>query len=115
MAFAACRESFGFPVNLPAVATPVVTHLPQWVVMDVTVPSIDALRVRRALACCAGTGVLRCVPRLDENRVRLEVRLPAHMSADVMHCVMECVPTGEVGHLLSWRCHLRRHGLSNGG
>lgn len=113
MAFAAYCESFGVPVNLPD-QPPVVIHLPQWVVMDITVPSVDAMRVRRALAGCPGAGVLRCIPRLDEHRVRLEVRLPAHMTADVLHCVMVCVPTGEVGHLLSWRCHLRRRGLSSG-
>ena len=113
MAFAAYCESFGVPVNLPD-QSPVGTHLPQWVVMDITVPSVDAIRVRRALASCPGTGVLRCIPRLDEHRVRLEVRLPAHMTADVLHCVMGCVPTGEVGHLLSWRGHLRRRGLSSG-
>ena len=113
MAFAAYCESFGVPVHLP-IKPSVVTPLPQCVVMDITVPSCDALRVRRALASCPGTGVLRCIPRLDEHRVRLEVRLPAHMTAEVMHCVMLCVPDGEVGHLLSWRCHLRRHGLSSG-
>jgi hypothetical protein len=115
MAFAAYCESFGVSTTPPAVPTSaVVTHLPKWVVMDVTVPSVDALLVRRALARCPGAGVLRCIPRLDENRVRLEVRLPAHMADEVMHCVMVCVPTGEVGHLLSWRCHLRRHGLNSG-
>jgi hypothetical protein len=53
--------------------------------------------------------VLRCIPRLDENRVRLEVS-PAHMADG--HALRDgSACPGEVGHLLSWRCHLRRHGL----
>lgn len=115
MAFAAYCETFGTMANRPAVArSTVVTRLPPWVVMDVTVPSCDAVLVRRALAHCPGAGVLRCIPQLNENRVRLEVRLLAHTTQAVMQCVMACVPSGEVGHVLSWRSHLRRHGLNSG-
>ena len=115
MAFAAYCETFGMMVNRPAVGrSAVVTRLPPWVVMDVTVPSCDAVLVCRALARCPGAGVLRCIPRLDENRVRLEVRLPADTTQAVMQCVMACVPSSEVGHVLSWRSHLRRHGLNSG-
>ena len=115
MAFAAYCETFGMTVNRPAVEPgAAVNRPPGWVVMDVTVPSCDAVLVRRALAHCPGAGVLRCIPQLNENRVRLEVRLPAHTTQAVMQCVMACVSSGEVGHVLSWRNHLRRHGLNNG-
>ena len=115
MAFAAYCETFGMMANHPSVRPEgAAAYLPPWVVMDVTVPSCDAVLVRRALARCPGAGVLRCIPRLDENRVRLEVRLPAHTTQAVMYCVMVCVSSGEVGHVLSWLSHLRRHGLNNG-
>ena len=115
MAFAAYCETLGMMANRPVVRpNAVITYLPPWVVMDVTVPSCDAVLVRRALAHCPGAGVLRCIPQLNENRVRLEVRLPAHTTQTVMQCVMACVPSGEVGHVLSWRSHLRRHGLNSG-
>ena len=115
MAFAAYCETFGTMANGPAVRPKaVVICLPQWVVMDVTVSSCDAVLVRRALAYWPSAGVLRCIPQLNENRVRLEVRLLAHTTQAVMQCVMACVPSGEVGHVLSWRSHLRRHGLNSG-
>ena len=69
--------------------------------------------IARVLVCwCAG--VLRCIPQLNRNRARPEVRLPAYTTQAVMQCVMACVPSGEVGHVLSWRSHLRRHGLNSG-
>ena len=109
MAYAAYRESLG------SIASHCVPSPGRgWVVMDITVPSGDALRVRRALVTCGGAGILRCIPRLDEGRVRLEIRLPAVMTGEVMHCVMGCVPDGEIGHPTSWRSHLRRHGLTHG-
>ena len=108
MAYAAYRELLGPVFSAQPVAAPV------WQVMDVTVPSRDALAVRRAVAACLGAGILRCIPRLDEQRVRLEIRLPASLAGDVMHRVMVCVPDGEIGHLMSWACHLQRHHLSAG-
>lgn len=106
MAYAAYRESFG----LVAAQLPPEPSV-QWMVLDVTVPSCDAAALRCALAACPQTGVLRCIPRLDEHRARLEIRLPAAMVAEVMHQVMTCLPGGEIGHLIPWRCHLQRHGL----
>ena len=115
MAFAAYCETFGMMANHPSVRTDAAAaYLPPWVVINVTVPSCDAVLVRRALAHLPGSGVLRCIPQLDENRVRLEVCLPAHTTQEVMQCVMACVSSGEVGNVLSWRSHLRRHGLNNG-
>ncbi|EJL86576.1 hypothetical protein PMI15_01423 [Polaromonas sp. CF318] len=110
MAYAAYCESFGLTPSLH-VPRPVAVR---WVVMDVTVRSRDALRVRRALVNCAGAGILRCIPQLDEHRARLEIRLTAHSTAEVMDCVMACVPDGVIGPLVSWRRHLQRRGLSHG-
>ena len=108
MAYAAYRESFGLvAVRLPA------EPLTQWMVLDVTVPSCDAAALRCALAACPQTGVLRCIPKLDEHLVRLEIRLPQAMVSEVMHHVMCCVPGGEIGHLMPWRCHLQRHNLDH--
>ena len=109
MAYAAYCESFGLT---PSRAAP----LPriQWTVMDVTVRSCDALAVRRALVNCAGAGIVRCIPKLDEHQVRLEIRLPESMAAEVMHRIMVCVPDGVIGPLVSWRRHLERHGLGHG-
>lgn len=50
MAYAAYRE----PPGLVRVSNTTVGML------DVTVASVDAFRVRRALAACKGVGVLRC-------------------------------------------------------
>ncbi|WP_411884541.1 hypothetical protein [Polaromonas sp. YR568] len=77
-------------------------------------PSRDAIWVRRALVNCEGVGILRCIPQLDEHQVRLEIRLPSHSAAEVMDCVMGCVPGGMIGPLISWCRHLQRHGLSHG-
>ena len=49
-----------------------------WMVLDVTVHGCDAFKVRHALGTCADCAVLRCVP------------------------------DGELGHLMSWACHLQR-------
>ncbi|SFC14707.1 hypothetical protein SAMN05216344_1107 [Polaromonas sp. OV174] len=110
MAYAAYREAFGISVVRPESKPG-----PAWVVLDITVPSGSAALMRRALVRCPGAGILRCIPRLLEQRVRLEVRLPAHRVHEVMHCVMGCVPDGEIGRLASWREHLARHGLDHGG
>lgn len=114
MAYAAYRE--------PPGATPVVRDA-TFHVLDVTVASVDACRVRRALAACAGVGVLRCEPLLHAQaawehaapRVRLMVRLPPSRYAEVLHGVLTCVPDGEIGPLTSWRAHLRRCGVAYGG
>ncbi len=92
-------------------------------VLDVTVPSVDACRVRRGIAECEGVGVLRCEPLMRVNaasasgapRARLMIRLPLESYASVVHCLLECAPDGEIGHLTSWRDHLQRCGLANGG
>ena len=105
MAYAAYCDSFGLVAVQPVVKPTV------WMVLDVTVCSCDAATLRRAVAACPQTEVLRCIPRLDEHRVRLEIRLPGTMVAEVMHRVMLCVPDGEIGHLMPWCCHLQRHGL----
>lgn len=110
MAYAAYCESFGLVPSL-SLPRPGATR---WVVMDVTVHSRDAVWVRRALVNCEGAGILRCIPKLDEHQVRLEIRLPAQAAAGVMDCVMGCVPDGVIGPLLSWHRHLQRHGLSHG-
>lgn len=114
MAYAAYRE--------PPGATPAVRET-AFHVLDVTVASVDACRVRRSLAACEGVGVLRCEPLLHPHaacehaapRVRLMVRLPLSRSAEVLHAVLACVPDGEIGALTSWRAHLRRCGVTHGG
>lgn len=92
-------------------------------VLDLTIPSFDSFRVRRALSTCKGVGVLRCEPLLHPGgaygnaspRVRLLVRLPASSYVSVLHEVLECVPDGEIGHLTDWRRHLQRQGIAYGG
>lgn len=92
-------------------------------VLDVTVPTVDACRVRRGIASCKGAGVLRCEPLPHAHatcasaapRARLTIRLPADSYADVLHCLLECAPDGEIGHLASWREHLRQCGVAHGG
>jgi hypothetical protein len=88
-------------------------------VLDVTVTCADALRVRQSIARCPDAGVVRCEPLLHERssqesdapRVRLMIRLPLASYAQVLHCLIEAVPSGEVGRLVSWRDHLTRCGL----
>lgn len=114
MAYAAYREMLGATlVRLPASQRPSQAG-PQWVVLDITVHSCDALRARRALVDCPDTAVLRCIPLVDDKRVRLEIRLEEHMADEVMHRVMACLPDGEIGHLTTWRQHMQRHGLTHG-
>lgn len=81
MAYAAYRESFG---AIATASSPPLRAGLDWAVLDVTVPSRDALRVRRALVNYPQVGVLRCIPQLEEQRARLEIRLPAHLAQDVM-------------------------------
>ena len=89
-------------------------------VLDITVALVDACRLRRELACCDDVGVLRCEPLLhrspacdhDGRRARLTVRFSTAHYADVLRCVLGCVPDGEIGPRLTWRAHLERRGYS---
>ncbi len=71
--------------------------------MTVTVDACEASLVRRALATCVGVGagavIQRCSPQKD-HRVKLEIRFPAGHSHEVMHEVLESVPSGEVGSII---------------
>jgi hypothetical protein len=115
MAYAAYREHPGVVRQRAAAAT-------SFHVLDVTVTCADALCVRRSIACCADAGVVRCEPLLHESgsqesdgpRVRLMIRLPITSYAEVLHRLIECVPSGEIGRLVSWRDHLTRCGLRHG-
>ncbi|RZL45459.1 MAG: hypothetical protein EOP74_01375 [Variovorax sp.] len=114
MAYAAYRDHV-------VAATRVETTV--FMVLEVVVPSINACCVRRGIATCGGAGVLRCEPIIRPNascdsaasRVRLMIRLPTQSYAAVLHCLLECAPDGEIGHLMSWREHLRRQGVAFGG
>ena len=113
MAYAAYRE---YPGTLLALASA------QFYVLDVTVACADGLYVRRALGCLRDVGVVRCEPLLHIHhacesvapRVRLMVRLPLAMYAQVLHSLLEVVPSGEVGQLMAWSDHLARCGLCHG-
>jgi hypothetical protein len=112
MAYAAYRESFG--ANNPPALQAVHVLDRQLVVLDLTVPSGEAFRVRRLLAGCADTGVVRCIPRPHDSLVLLEIQLPADRVQEVLHLVMTLIPSGEVGALTSWKHHLTTHGLTHG-
>ncbi len=47
-------------------------------------------------------------------RVRLMIRLPLASYAQVLHGLIEAVPSGEIGRLITWREHLVRRGLCHG-
>ena len=91
-------------------------------VLDVTVACTDAACVRRNVALVDDTGVVRCEPLLHDDgtqesvapRVRLMIRLPIARYTDLLHRLIECVPSGEIGRLVSWREHLARCGLRDG-
>ncbi|MDM0009865.1 hypothetical protein QTI51_34210 [Variovorax sp. J22G73] len=118
MAYAAYREHPG----VPRMHAPMNNHPSPFYVLDVTVCCADALRVRRSIAGCPDAGVVRCEPLLhgccsqesDAPCVRLMIRLPLARYADVLHRLIECVPSGEIGRLVSWREHLARCGLRHG-
>lgn len=112
MAYAAYCESFN-ALNGQVTAAPS-GCAKKLMVLDVTVPSCDAFKVRRLLASCPQAGVLRCIPRLRDRTVVLEIQLPAEWVEDVMHVLMTAVPTGEMGALHSWRDHLSSHGMTHG-
>ena len=115
MAYAAYRDDLAFSVRSSVVATQI--H-----VLDVVVSCADACRVRRAVARCPGAGVVRCEVLLNERsstendapRVRLMVRMALSSYAQVVHALLEAVPSGELGRLVSWRNHLQRCGLRYG-
>ena len=117
MAYAAYREH---PVAV--VRSPIAPRTTQFHVLDVTVCCADALRVRRSIAACAEAGVVRCEPLLhacssqesDAPCVRLMIRFPTARYAELLHRLIECVPSGEIGRLMSWRDHLARCGLRHG-
>jgi hypothetical protein len=110
MAYAAYSEFLGASSIPRAIAR----RQPAFVVMDITVPSTEALQVRRALARCPGAGVLRCVPRPHDREVQLEVHLPADRADEVMRCVIDCAPSGQIGRICPWIEHLSRHALRHG-
>ncbi|MES2185312.1 MAG: hypothetical protein V4505_12245 [Pseudomonadota bacterium] len=79
---------------------------PLLVVLAVTVLGTDAWQVRRTLALVPGAGVLRCVPHLQDGRVRLDVLLPAGRVDEATDRVLACVVQGEIGAVRSWQEHL---------
>jgi hypothetical protein len=91
-------------------------------VLDVAVASSDARSVRQLVARCADAGVVHCEPLLKERssqesdalRVRLMIRLPLASYAQVLHGLIEAIPSGEIGRLIPWREHLARRGLCHG-
>lgn len=111
MAYAAYCESFN-ALNGTLVAPPACPK--RLMVLGVTVPSCDAFKVRRLLASCPDAGVLRCIPKLRDRTVVLEIQLPAERVQDVMHVLLTSVPSGEMGTLNSWNKHLSTHGMSHG-
>ncbi len=110
MAYAAYSECYGVLSRLRRPPR----QRQAFVVMDITVPSTEALQLRRALARCNGADILRCIPQPHDRLVTLEVHLPIHTTGDVMQCVMVCVPSGQIGRICSWPAHLARHGLAHG-
>lgn len=118
MAYAAYRENNGVPRTRNARPR----NATAFCVLDVTVACADAACVRRNVALVDDTGVVRCEPLLhdhgtqesDAPRVRLMIRLPITRYAELLHRLIECVPSGEIGRLVSWREHLARCGLRDG-
>lgn len=113
MAYGAYRNPFGVVNSVDDTSQ----------LLDVTVASVDACRVRSALAHCAGVGVLRCEPLPHAGaacvsaapRVRLVIGLPLSRYCDVLHRVIDCVPDGEIGHLASTRAHPQRTRAAHAG
>lgn len=94
-----------------------------FMVLEIVVPSTAGCCVRRGIAACAGAGVLRCEPIFHPkascdsatSRARLLIRLPMQSYASVLHCLLECAPDGEIGHLMNWHEYLNRQGVAYGG
>lgn len=113
MAYAAYRENLG---------SQRVQNTTVFQVLDVTVPTLDACRVRKGIAACMGAGVLRCEPLMHGDascgsaapRVRLSIRMPSESYSSVIHSLLENSQDGEIGHLLSWSAHLARRSIVNG-
>lgn len=101
MARAACREPSGadFVSHCRHDSVPVNALR----VLDITVPSLDAFRVRRMLAAFRHACVLRCIPLPHRRQVRLEIQLPENAVDAVMHLVIGSIPSGEIGALRSSR------------
>ena len=112
MAYAAYRDSFGANSFTALPAQPVLPG--RLMVLDFTVPSCEAFQVRRLLSRCPHTGVLRCVPKPRDRSVLLEVQLPADRVQDVLHLLMDQIPSGELGTLKSWQGYLTTHGMTHG-
>ena len=112
MAYAAYCESFN-ALNGTLEVAPAASPK-RLMVLGVTVPSCDAFKIRRLLASCPDAGVLRCIPKLRDRTVVLEIQLPAERVQDVMHVLLTSVPSGEMGTLNSWNDHLSTHGMSHG-
>jgi len=110
MAYAAYSEFLGASL-VPQTPT---GHRSEFVVIDITVPSIEAVRVRRAIARCPNAGILRCIPQPHDSLVQLQVHLPADKVDEVMHQVIECVPCGQIGRIAPWSEHLAKHGWPHG-
>ena len=108
MANAAYCKSLAYTLCSPRPAPRI-----KWVVLGVTVPSCDAMVLRRALAACPETGILRSIPQLEKKRVRLEVKLPGLQIEQVMHCSLVCVPSADLDTLTPWWPHRVRHGLTH--
>ena len=113
MAYAAYREHPGRTQAADATA---------FHVLDVAVASSDARSVRQLVARCADAGVVRSEPLLNDRgsqesdapRVRLMIRLPLASYAQLLHGLLEALPSGEIGRLVTWPDHLARCGLSHG-
>lgn len=114
MAYAAYRESSGALYFNAQPQPEECGPTDKLMVLDLTVPSCDSFQVRRLLAGCPDTGVVRCVPRPHDSQVRLEIQLPADRVQEVMHVLMTGIPSGELGALTSWRRHLTTHGMTHG-
>ena len=118
MAYAAYRENNG----VPRISDATPRNATAFCVLDVTVACADAACVRRNVAQVDDTGVVRCEPLLHDDgtqesvapRVRLMIRLPITRYTELLHRLIECVPSGEIGRLVSWREHLARCGLRDG-
>jgi hypothetical protein len=85
-------------------------------VLPVTVSCADAWKVRRAIADCAGAGVVRCQVLLHGRltttvsiapRVRLLLGVSPSSYLTVLQTLMQAVPSAELGFLVR-REHLRR-------
>jgi len=88
-------------------------------VLDVIVATGDVRVVHQIILRFADASVLRCESLLHERnshetdalRVRMMIRLALSSYAPVLHEVVEAVPSGEIGRLISWRDHLARRRL----